>query len=240
MLSCTVTCHRRRYRCCRCYRRRRINVEVWGPLAERADQVLSKGDRVAVQGRLKVDKWEDRATGAKRTAYKVVASSLSKVRRSSYPAGQFGEGGEEAAGQFGGGGGYGDAADAAKGGGAQAAPWDPPAQQQQQQQEQQGGGAGQQTSEELWMDFFENPSGALRCEWRGEGGRKGGRRGGTVGGLGGRTQVMLPSPLVSCSAALPHSPLCAPAGWYDNRINKRNPKAPDFKKKEGGREGAVR
>jgi hypothetical protein len=29
----------------------RINVEVWGPLAERASQELNKGDRVAVQVR---------------------------------------------------------------------------------------------------------------------------------------------------------------------------------------------
>ena len=44
----------------------------------------------------------------------------------------------------------------------------------------------------------------------------------------------------SDAAALPpcpHPALPGPAGWYDNRTNKRSPKAPDFKKKEGGREG---
>lgn len=46
-------------------------MEVWGPLAERAASEVRKGTRVLVEGRLKVDSWADKATGAKRSAVKV-------------------------------------------------------------------------------------------------------------------------------------------------------------------------
>lgn len=120
-----------------------------------------------LQGRLKVDKWEDRATGAPRTAFKIVASSISRVR-SNYPAaaaaaagaGQYGEVSSADAG-FGGGGGYEQAPWDPP---TAAAPWDPPAQQQQPRVAsggQQQGGQQQRTMEELWMDYFEHPD----SEW---------------------------------------------------------------------------
>lgn len=150
-----------------------INVEAWGPLAERAESVLQKGDRVAVQGRLKLNKWED-AAGTKRTAWKITANSISKVRSTYQPA-------------AGGGGSLDEYAPSGSAASAPSpAPWDLPAETaaaaggEQPWQGQQG----QQvlTTEQKWMDFFEDTS-----------------------------------------------------KWWDNRTNKTNPKAPDFKKK-GGRD----
>ncbi|PSC68489.1 nucleic acid-binding [Micractinium conductrix] len=147
-----------------------INVEAWGPLAERADEQLNKGDRVAIEGRLKVDKWEDRMTGQKRTAFKITANSIAKVRS------KFGAGG---------GGGFDQA-------GEEEAPWDRAAAQEDEwagsaqraaPRAGDGAGAGLHTVEELWMDYFEHPD-----------------------------------------------------QWWDNRVSKRSPNAPDFKRKEGGRD----
>ncbi|EFN50904.1 hypothetical protein CHLNCDRAFT_55453 [Chlorella variabilis] len=123
-----------------------VNVEAWGPLAERADQQLQKGDRVAVQGRLKVDKWEDRATGQKRTAFKLVATSISRVR-STFPPREPGHLGD--------------------------------------------------------------PAGA------------------------GGPQQQQPAAAAAAGQAGP-APWDEPPLWWDNRVGKRNPKAPDFKKKVGG------
>ena len=48
----------------------RVDVEAWGSLAESASQQLSKGSQVAVQGRLRQDKWADQS-GQTRTRLKV-------------------------------------------------------------------------------------------------------------------------------------------------------------------------
>lgn len=144
-----------------------LQVEVWGPLAERVEQELQKGERLAVQGRLRVDSWQDKTTGAKRTAYKVVASSISRVRRTGagMPASVATTTEEPAAG-FG------------VGGHGEAAPWDAPPPIQQgaaplQQQVVVQPPAGQAalgapfTEERLWMDFFTDPS-----QWYDNRGRK--------------------------------------------------------------------
>lgn len=56
-----------------------IDVAVWGRQAELADQYLSKGRSVLVEGRLKMDSWEDKNTGEKRNKLKVVAEKLQFV-----------------------------------------------------------------------------------------------------------------------------------------------------------------
>ena len=48
----------------------RVDIEAWGSLAESASQQLGKGAQVAVQGRLKQDKWTDKS-GQTRTRLKV-------------------------------------------------------------------------------------------------------------------------------------------------------------------------
>lgn len=53
-----------------------IDCEAWGRTAETVCQYLSKGRQVAVEGRLKMDSWEDRETGQKRSKLKVVAERV--------------------------------------------------------------------------------------------------------------------------------------------------------------------
>lgn len=58
-----------------------FNVDLYGPLADRAAENIRKGSRILVEGRLKVSSWNDKNTGAKRTAVKIVASSVKKIKR---------------------------------------------------------------------------------------------------------------------------------------------------------------
>jgi single-strand DNA-binding protein len=50
-----------------------VRVSVWNRQAEICDQYLSKGRRVAVEGRLRSSSWED-ADGNRRSAVEVTAS----------------------------------------------------------------------------------------------------------------------------------------------------------------------
>ena len=53
-----------------------IDVETWGRQAELVGQYLSKGRNCMIEGSLKLDQWEDKASGAKRTKIKVVAQRV--------------------------------------------------------------------------------------------------------------------------------------------------------------------
>src|SRR6266849_6051828 len=53
-----------------------VDVEVWGRQAETAGQYLSKGRPVFIEGRLKLDSWEDKESGQKRNKLKVVAERI--------------------------------------------------------------------------------------------------------------------------------------------------------------------
>ncbi|MEQ9411578.1 MAG: single-stranded DNA-binding protein [Fuerstiella sp.] len=53
-----------------------VDVTLWGRTAEIAGEYLSKGRPCLVEGRLQLDKWEDRETGQKRSKLKVVGESL--------------------------------------------------------------------------------------------------------------------------------------------------------------------
>lgn len=50
-----------------------VDIDVWGRQAETAGQYLSKGRPVFVEGRLRLDSWEDKESGQKRSKLKVVA-----------------------------------------------------------------------------------------------------------------------------------------------------------------------
>ena len=52
-----------------------IDVEAWGRTAELVGQYLTKGRACFVEGRLKLDSWEDK-DGQKRSKLKVVADSV--------------------------------------------------------------------------------------------------------------------------------------------------------------------
>ena len=53
-----------------------VDIEVWGRQAETAGQYLSKGRPVFIEGRLKLDSWEDKESGQKRHKLKVVAERV--------------------------------------------------------------------------------------------------------------------------------------------------------------------
>lgn len=53
-----------------------VDVTLWGRQAELAQQYLSKGRALFVEGRLHMDSWEDKASGQKRTKLKVVAENI--------------------------------------------------------------------------------------------------------------------------------------------------------------------
>lgn len=52
-----------------------VDVDVWGPQAESSHQYLQKGRPVLVEGRLKLDTWQD-AQGQNRSKHSVVADRI--------------------------------------------------------------------------------------------------------------------------------------------------------------------
>ncbi len=53
-----------------------VEVTLWGRQAEIAQQYLSKGRGVFIEGRLQMDTWEDKASGQKRSKLKVVGETM--------------------------------------------------------------------------------------------------------------------------------------------------------------------
>jgi single-strand DNA-binding protein len=53
-----------------------VDVEIWGRTAEIAGEYAKKGRPILIEGRLRLDSWEDKQTGAKRSRLKVVCENL--------------------------------------------------------------------------------------------------------------------------------------------------------------------
>lgn len=53
-----------------------VDIEVWGRTAELCSQYLSKGRGCFIEGRLKLDTWEDKKDGSKRSKLRVVADNV--------------------------------------------------------------------------------------------------------------------------------------------------------------------
>jgi single-strand DNA-binding protein len=53
-----------------------VDVTLWARQAEIAQQYLTKGSPVYIEGRLNLDTWDDKATGQKRSKLKVVGEGL--------------------------------------------------------------------------------------------------------------------------------------------------------------------
>lgn len=53
-----------------------VDVDVFGRTAENCGQYLRKGRGCFIEGRLKLDQWDDKATGQKRSKLGVVAESV--------------------------------------------------------------------------------------------------------------------------------------------------------------------
>ena len=53
-----------------------VDVDVWGRLAEICGEYAKKGHPIYIEGRLRVDTWDDKASGQKRTRLCVLAESI--------------------------------------------------------------------------------------------------------------------------------------------------------------------
>jgi len=53
-----------------------VDCEAWGKTAEVMHKYLAKGRPVFIEGRLKLDQWEDKESGQKRSKMKVVIESF--------------------------------------------------------------------------------------------------------------------------------------------------------------------
>lgn len=53
-----------------------VDVETWGRTAELVGQYLTKGRGCFVEGRLKLDSWDDKESGQKRSKLRVVADNV--------------------------------------------------------------------------------------------------------------------------------------------------------------------
>ena len=53
-----------------------VDVTLWGRQAELAQQYLTKGRPVYIEGRLQMDTWDDKETGKKRSKLKVIGENL--------------------------------------------------------------------------------------------------------------------------------------------------------------------
>lgn len=53
-----------------------VDVELWGRQAEIAGEYLKKGRPVFIEGRLKLDSWEDKQTGQKKSKLRVVGEGM--------------------------------------------------------------------------------------------------------------------------------------------------------------------
>jgi single-strand DNA-binding protein len=56
------------------------DIEVWGPTGEACAHHLTTGSLVLVEGRMDVDHWVDKLSGARRTRMKVVADNVQFLR----------------------------------------------------------------------------------------------------------------------------------------------------------------
>lgn len=53
-----------------------VDVEAWGKQAELVNKYLSKGSPCFIEGRLRFDQWDDKATGQKRSRLRVVLENV--------------------------------------------------------------------------------------------------------------------------------------------------------------------
>ncbi|MCW5558802.1 MAG: single-stranded DNA-binding protein [Verrucomicrobiae bacterium] len=56
-----------------------VDIDAWGKQAELISQYLRKGNPLFVEGRLKLDQWDDKTSGQKRTALRVVLENFQFV-----------------------------------------------------------------------------------------------------------------------------------------------------------------
>jgi single-strand DNA-binding protein len=58
-----------------------VDIDVWDRQAETVSQFVKKGSLIYVEGRLKLDSWDDKTTGEKRSKLKVRAERIQFLNR---------------------------------------------------------------------------------------------------------------------------------------------------------------
>src|SRR5262245_30948462 len=56
-----------------------VDVDAWGQQAETIAQYLRKGRPILLEGRLKLDQWDDKQSGQKRSALRVVLETFTFI-----------------------------------------------------------------------------------------------------------------------------------------------------------------
>ena len=91
-----------------------VDVTLWGRTAEVADQYLGKGSGVMVEGRLRLDQWDDKQTGQRRSRLRVTGERMQMLPRGGGNGGNGGSSSQGSGGsynttgaQYGGGSNYG-------------------------------------------------------------------------------------------------------------------------------------
>jgi single-strand DNA-binding protein len=72
-----------------------VDITLWGRQAEVAQQYLTKGRGVFIEGRLQLDTWDDKQTGQKRSKLKVVGENMQMLPSRGANAPAEGEHGEQ-------------------------------------------------------------------------------------------------------------------------------------------------
>ena len=52
-----------------------VDIEAWGKTGENASRLFTKGKPILIEGRLKLDTWDDKTTGQKRSKLKVICEN---------------------------------------------------------------------------------------------------------------------------------------------------------------------
>jgi single-strand DNA-binding protein len=63
-----------------------IDVDIWGRTAENVGQYMRKGSPILIEGRLKLDQWDDKQTGQKRSRLGVTAETVQFLSSGNRPA----------------------------------------------------------------------------------------------------------------------------------------------------------
>lgn len=65
-----------------------VDCEAWGRTAEIIEEFTGKGHTILIQGRLKLDTWDDKTTGQKRSKMKVVVEKFHFVSKPLHEQGE--------------------------------------------------------------------------------------------------------------------------------------------------------
>ena len=67
-----------------------VDVDIWGRTAENVGQYMRKGSPILIEGRLRLDQWDDKQTGQKRSKLGVTAETVQFLSGGNRPAGEGG------------------------------------------------------------------------------------------------------------------------------------------------------